>query len=68
MGARVRTDLLFIVQIRVGLAYLFHKTLRLPIINFKPIAIIKNYKINEPMYGNLANEHFQTSQMNRKQV
>ena len=50
------------------LAYLFHKTLKLPIINVKPIAIIKHHKINETMYGNLANEHFKMSQMNRKQV
>ena len=60
--------LLFIVQIRVCLAYLFHKTLMLPIINVKPIAIIKNHKMNETMYGKLANEHFKMSQMNRKQV
>ena len=47
---------------------MFHKTLNLPIINVKPIAIIKNLKINETIYGNLANEHFKMSQMNRKQV
>ena len=56
------------VQICVCLASLFHKTLRLPIINVKPIAIIKNHKINETMYGNLANEHVEMSQMNRKLV
>ena len=50
------------------LAYLFHKKLRLPIINVKPIAIIKNHEINETMYENLANEHFRMSQMNRKLV
>ena len=60
------SHLLFIVQIRVCLAYLFHKTLRLPIINVKPNAMIKNHKINETMYGNLANEHFKMSQMYRK--
>ena len=37
-------------------------------INIKPFAIIKNHKINETMYGNLANEYFRMSQMNRKQV
>ena len=58
----------FFVQIRVCLAYLFHKTLRLSIINIEPIAIIMNHKINETMYGNLVNEHFKMSQMNRKQV
>ena len=52
--------------LRVCLAYMFHKTLKLPIINVKPIAIIKNHKINETMYGNLANEHIKMSQMNRK--
>ena len=52
----------------VCLVFLFHKTLRLPIINVKPIAIIKNHKINATMYGNPANEHFKMSQMNRKPV
>ena len=47
-----RPHLLFIVQIRVCLAFL-----KLPIINIKPIAI-------ETISGNLANEH----QMNRKPV
>ena len=56
------------VQTRVCLAYLFYKTLRLSIIKVKPIAIVKNHKINETMYGNLANEHFKMSQMNRKHV
>ena len=61
-----RPDPSFIVQIRVYLAYLFHKKLKLPIINVKPIAIIRNHNINETMYGNLANENFKMSQMKRK--
>ena len=48
-------------------AYLFYKTLKLPIINVKPIALIKNHKINDKVYGNLANEHFKMSKKNRKQ-
>ena len=45
-----------------------HRTLRSSIINVKPIAIIKNHKINETMCGYLANENFKMSQMYRKQV
>ena len=45
------SHLLIFVQTRVCLAYLFRKTLRLSIINVKPIAIIKNHKINETMCG-----------------
>ena len=38
------------IHVCVCLSYLFHKTLKLPIINAKPIAIIKNHKRNETIY------------------